>query len=257
MRIFTILLVVLTFTACKKTATTTTKKIPSNHPVLNTFKTLTFPSKDGLLISADSYAVENSKGFILLCHQAGFSRGEYITTAKRLNKMGYSCLAIDQRSGKFVKNIDNETAKRANEKKLAITYLDAKPDIEAAIDYAYKLNGNKDIILVGSSYSASISLLLGTTNNKVKAIAAFSPGEYLKGINLAESIKNLNKPTFVTSSKKEIGQIVNVIKNVTSKKITHFKPEVESIHGSRALWESTEGNGACWKSFGDFLKSFD
>jgi len=58
-----------------------------------------FPSKDGLMITADSYEMLPGKGFILLCHQADFSRGEYTETAKRLNEMGYNCLAIDQRSG--------------------------------------------------------------------------------------------------------------------------------------------------------------
>lgn len=136
-------------------------------------KTVTFPSNDGLSITADLYQIENPKAFILLCHQAGFSRGEYVDTAKKLNELGYSCIAIDQRSGKNANNITNETAKRAKEKGLATTYLDAKQDIEAAIDYSYKLNKNQSIIIVGSSYSASLVLLIASSNEKIKAIASF------------------------------------------------------------------------------------
>lgn len=32
-----------------------------------------FPSKDGLIITADLYEVENPTMVILLCHQAGYS----------------------------------------------------------------------------------------------------------------------------------------------------------------------------------------
>jgi len=219
-------------------------------------KTITFPSKDGLIITADLYQIENSKAFILLCHQAGFSRGEYIDTAKKLNKLGYSCLAIDQRSGKSANNISNETAKRAKEKGLKTKYLDAKQDIEAAIDYSYKLNKDQPIIIVGSSYSASLVLLIAQSNNKVKAVASFSPGEYLKGINLAESISDLTKPVFVTSSKSETKKTANVVKNIKTK-VAHFKPEVKGIHGSRALWNNTNGNESYWKAFSSFLSNID
>ena len=227
------------------------------HGNLTDFKTITFPSKDGLPITADLYLVREPKDFILLCHQAGFSRGEYIEAAKKLNNQGYSCVAIDQRSGEKANNVVNQTAKRAKEKGLSQKYLDAKQDIESAIDYVYTLNKSKAIILVGSSYSASLSLYLATTNDKVKTVAAFSPGEYLKGINLTDYIKDLNKPVFVTSSKKEINQVEGIISKVISSSKTQFKPTEKGIHGSRMLWKSTKGNQNCWKSFEEFLKSVE
>lgn len=256
MRLFSLFFIFLFLFSCTPSNKTTTKnndkKLIAAHGNMTDFKTITFPSKDGLTITADLYSIKDSKNFILLCHQAGFSRGEYIEAAKKLNNLGYSCLAIDQRSGKVANNVINETAKLAKEKGLDTNYFDAKPDIDSAIDYAYKLHGNK-IILVGSSYSAALSLLIATTNDKIKAVAAFSPGEYLDGVNLTESILNLNKPTFVTSSKKEIEQVAGIIKSIKSKQVTHFKPEVDGIHGSRALWKKTVGNNTYWKSFIDFL----
>jgi len=223
----------------------------------NNIKTITFPSKDGLTITADLYTTVKSKDFIVLCHQAGFSRGEYINTAPILQTMGYSALAIDQRSGNKVNGIINETHAEAKREGLATSYLDAKQDIEAAIDYAYKLNHNKPIILVGSSYSASLVLLIATTNNRVKAVAAFSPGEYLHGINLAESIKDLNKPCFVTSAKSEINQTAKVVRFVNKKYITQFKPNVTGIHGSKALWSTNSGHEVYWKAFKSFLKTIN
>ena len=108
-------------------------------------KQVNFKSKDGLLITADYYKVENHKGFIVLCHRSHCNRAEYRETAPKFNKLGYSCLAIDQRSGMKVFGEVNETKNRAKEKGLPTGYLDAKPDIESAINYAFKLNDSNPI----------------------------------------------------------------------------------------------------------------
>ncbi len=229
------------------------QKTTNNTIVKITIDTIHFPSKDGLQISATSYTATPTKTVALLCHQARFSRGEYKKTAGLLALKGISCLAIDQRSGDKVNDIINETALRAKEKKLATNYLDAKQDIEVAIDYAYKLNGNKPILLVGSSYSASLSLLIGSNSDKVKAIAVFSPGEYLKGIDLAKSISGLKKPVFITAAKNEIPAIEKLLRNVDKKYVTLYKPSVKGFHGSKALWKSNEGNEAYWQAFDNWL----
>lgn len=216
-------------------------------------KTITFYAKDSVLITADTYFLKNVPPTVLLCHQAGFSRGEYINTAKKLNALGFSCMAIDQRSGNKVNGIINKTAIDANSKRLNVGYKGAKQDIDAAIDYLYASNGNQPIILVGSSYSASLALWIASENKKVKAVAAFSPGEYLKNLNLAETIKTLSKPTFVTSSKREIAPIEKLMRFVNQSFVTQFKPQVKGIHGSRALWKSTEGHENYWNAFKKFM----
>lgn len=215
--------------------------------------TITFYAKDSVLITADTYFLDDIEPTVLLCHQAGFSRGEYIETAKKLNQLGFSCMAIDQRSGKEVNGITNQTAIDADSKFMNVGYTGAKRDLEAAIDYLFDLNGNQPIILVGSSYSASLALWIGSKNLKIKAVAAFSPGEYLKNLSLADSIKQLKIPTFITSSQREIRQVEKLIRFVKSKNISHFKPDVEGIHGSRAIWDSTEGHEAYWNAFKEFL----
>lgn len=221
------------------------------------YKKINFNSKDGLQLTADFYEISNPKGFILLCHRSHCNRAEYRETAPKLNKLGYSCLAIDQRSGMKVFGEVNETKIRAKEKGLSTGYLDAKPDIEAAIDYGFMLNSQKPIILFGSSYSASLALLISPQTDKVRATIAFSPGEYLKGIHLAEQIKSTNKPIFVTSPKKEIQEVSEVVKFVRKKKITHFKPKVEGFHGSKTLWETVKGHEIYWKALMQFFKKID
>ena len=213
-----------------------------------------FPSRDSLLIFADIYERKDSKPTILLCHQAGFSRGEYREIAFRIGSIGFSSIAIDQRSGNEVNNIINKTAQLAKEKELPTEYIDAKQDIEAAIDYLFKLNDSQSIVLVGSSYSASLVLLIGKNNDKVKAVAAFSPGEYIKGINVQDSIIGYNKPIFITSSKTETEAAKTLISGIDTVWTNHFQPNFEGVHGSRALWETTEDNERYWAAFKTFLK---
>ncbi len=215
--------------------------------------TITFYAIDSVVITADTYFLKDVQPTVLLCHQAGFSRGEYLLTAKKLNKLGFSCMAIDQRSGNEVNGVINQTAIDANSKFMNVGYAGAKQDLEAAIDYLYDLNGNQQIIIVGSSYSASLALWLGSENNKIKAIAAFSPGEYLTNLSLADTIKQIEIPTFITSSRREIRPVEKLIRFVKPKYITHFKPTVKGIHGSRAIWDSTEGHESYWDAFEEFL----
>jgi len=72
-------------------------------------ETITFYAQDSVLVTADTYFIKDVAPTVLLCHQAGYSRGEYLETAKKLNALGYSCMAIDQRSGMNSKTIKKIT----------------------------------------------------------------------------------------------------------------------------------------------------
>jgi dienelactone hydrolase len=213
-----------------------------------------FNSLDGLTITADLYEVENPTMMILLCHQAGYSRGEYINTALQLNALGYSCMAIDQRSGQGVNGVENETKKRAEVKGLETRYLDAHQDIEAAINFLFDKNNKQPIVIVGSSYSATLVLLEGKENKKVKAVAAFSPGEYFEMIDVQSTISGYKKPVYVTASNAETPELTTLISGISPKYIRQYKPSKKGIHGSRALWSSTAGVEGYWISFKEFLK---
>src|SRR5690242_1446837 len=99
------------------------------------YTTFIFPAPDGLTITADLYEADSTGPVILLCHQAGYSRGEYLETAKRLQKFGFTCLAIDLRSGKECNAIPNQTARAAANGHFQRNYIDARMDIIAGIDY--------------------------------------------------------------------------------------------------------------------------
>lgn len=216
-------------------------------------KTLTFPSKDGLLITADWYDRENPIWYILLCHRSHCNRGEYQETALRLNELGFSCLAIDQRSGMKVWWYENETKNRAKAQWLPTGYTNAIQDVEAWIEYLCELSKWNPIILFWSSYSASIALFVWKDSEKVQSIICFSPSEYLKWISIKDAISDLHKRTFITSAKGEIDLVRRLLEKVDPKYITQFCPTVEGFHGSKTLWKEVPWNDTFWNALKGFL----
>jgi len=108
------------------------------------------PSLDGVLIHGELYESKNPNGKVmLLCHQAKYSKGEYKETAPKFNKLGYTCLAIDQRSGEAVNDDVNLTARNAKDQGLPTEFENAEQDIKAALYFLFEKYGKK-IILVGS-----------------------------------------------------------------------------------------------------------
>lgn len=222
-------------------------------------KTIEFASKDGLSITAHTYFIESDKPMILLCHQAGFNKAEYAEIAPQLNALGYSVMAIDQRSGGKRSGMENKTYNRAKRSDKNTKYIDAEQDILAAIDYAFKKSG-KPILLWGSSYSAGLALHILPTNNKVAATLVFSPGDYF-GDNkspIADGLKDMDKPMFVTSAKLEAKRTEKLLVNLKlNDKQIFFKPEGMGKHGSSALWESSKDHKEYWIAVKAFLNLLD
>jgi len=216
----------------------------------------TFPSLDSLDISAKIYEISTESPVIVLCHQAWFNKFEYEGIAQKLNDKGFNCIAIDQRSGGRIANMVNETKLRAIEKNKPTEYLDAEQDIIAAVNYAFH-KYNRPVILWGSSYSSTLALYIGIENDKVGAVVSFSPGNYLaeqKG-SLIEKLSDFDKPMFITSSKKEIPDIKELL---TEMKLNEgqifFEPNGDGYHGSRALWEHQPGGEEYWQAVVNFLE---
>lgn len=219
-------------------------------------ETVHFTSSDGLKITVDLYMTADIKApFIILYHQAGYSRGEYRSIAPKLNKLGFNCMAVDQRSGNEVNGVINETAKEAKKLNKPTEYLDAIPDIEAAYLYVkHSIKPNK-IIVWGSSYSAAIVFFLGSAHyNGINGVLAFSPGEYFKinGKEIQSYAAKLNCPVFVASAKDEYKSWKGIYAAVKKDKYS-FLPNNNGKHGSKALWSDNNGNQEYWKAVTGFL----
>ena len=228
---------------------------------------LTFPSADGLEITADLYRHDGEEGkrktpFIVLCHQAGWSRGEYREIAPKLMELGFDCLAIDQRSGGGVNEVTNETNARAQAAKKSVGYVDAEQDLVAALEFVHKEYAEGPVILWGSSYSSALSLRIAGEHPKlVNGVLAFAPGEYFGRSGKPEdwvttSAKKISVPTFVTSAKREESAWKGIFEAIPGEEKSFFLPRTEGNHGSRALWEEFEDSPAYWEATSGFLAQF-
>ena len=228
------------------------------------FEQIEFDSADGLKITADLYMGydDKSKPFIVLCHQAGWSRGEYREIAPKLNNLGFNCMAIDQRSGGKVDQIINETAARAKKAEKSVTFVDAEPDIIAAAQYAKENFAEGKLLLWGSSYSSALVLrIAGEHTELVDGTLSFSPGEYFARLGkprdwIASSAKKVKCPIFITSAKDEAGKWKPIFEAITVAGKTKFVPTTKGNHGSRALWDQFKDSGDYWKATKIFLKRF-
>lgn len=220
-------------------------------------QTIRFSSLDKLPVTADLYTVNDTRRYLVLCHLSEHSRGEYRKIAKRFMENGYNCMAIDTRTGNQALGIVNETALEAKKQDKSTDFLSSEQDILAAINYADSLSKGKGVILIGSSFSASLSLKVTTSNNKVIAVAAFSPGEHFgPSLNLANTIRNLVKPTFVTSSLDEHKELALLYEKIPASDKTHFIPINKGMHGAISLWDYNPNHQEYWDALLLFLKKY-
>ena len=221
---------------------------------------ITFEAKDGLIVTADLFAPHpNETPFIILFHQAKWSRGEYIEIAPKLNKMGFNCMAVDLRSGGNVNDITNETNQRAIKLGKPTDYLDALQDMESAVKYVKSQYESSKIILWGSSYSASLVIKLAGDNPAlIDGVLAFSPGEYFSKnkIYIKDSAKNVKCPVFITSALKEEKVWEEIFHAIPSKYKHSFLPKTQGNHGSRTLWEEFQDSKDYWQAVSKFLHQY-
>ena len=218
--------------------------------------TVTFNASDGLEVTGVVYCADTNAPVIVLCHQARFNNYEYAETAPRLVALGFTCLAIDQRSGGDMESHINATNKRAVEKNLPTGYTNSLPDISAAVNYASE-RIHKQVILWGSSYSAALTLKVAMENPNVRAAVGFSPIlKFDSGESAADIFKNYkDKPLFVTSTEKEGAPIAKALSHLGDDVLYQYYPETKGTHGSKALWSSDPSSTYYWEEITKWLNA--
>ena len=224
--------------------------------------TVSITSNDGVIVVADTYIINLDKNtpMIVLFHQAGWSRGEYIDIAPKLNALGFNCIAVDLRSGNKINSVVNLTAKSAREDKFQTRYIDALPDILSALEFVNSNFPDNQIIAWGSSYSAALVLhVAGESNDLVDGVLAFAPGEYFtkqgKSSNwIKDSARKIKVPVFITSARNEKSNWSAIFDAIPTLDKTDFIPDTKGNHGSRALWEEFDDHEAYWNAVTKFLK---
>ena len=219
---------------------------------------ITFMSSDNVTISSDFYETEAvSKKWMIMCHQEEYSRGEFKEIAQRMIKLNYNCLAIDMRSGGEVNYVPNETAQEAKSLGKAQTLISCEIDILSAIEYVKSREKDAEIVLFGSSFSAALCLKIAKERPDIKAVIAFSPGEFFTPqISIKKIISGISIPIYVGSTKSEFPYIKEMFEDVKPQKLVIFRPEkADGLHGAKTLWWESPTRNEYWLSLLFFLNS--
>ena len=218
-------------------------------------ETVVFHSADSLQITADEYIIAKENPYILLFHEQGSSRGEFESIAQRLCKMDYNCLAVDMRNGGNMNFLSNETLKKCQETRCPMDLKSLEADMQSAIEYAYGRSG-QPVILFGSSANGSLCLKVAGENGHVRAVVAFSPGEYFHPeISIQDTISGMKKPTFVSSSLSELPYVSQLVSGIEKDYVTIFEPEMgEGKRGSATLSIDNENYSEYWLALLLFFK---
>lgn len=219
-------------------------------------KLVQFKAEDEITITANHYFSKKTSPYILLFHQERSSRGEYDSIAERFVKIGYNCLAVDLRSGEKFGFVENETAKSLLISGKSAEGLESLKDIKAAIEYTWNLSG-QNMILLGSASSASLALIEGKTNEHVKAVIAFSPGEYFRpALDMKTFLSGYPKKVFVGCSDKEFNYIQDMFLGMDGNNKIIFRPTFgPGSMGTSALLRENPTRDEYWLSLLIYFKS--
>lgn len=219
---------------------------------------VSYKAADGLEITADFYdTYATSNKYMLMFHQAEYSRAEYQQIASRIIKLDINCIAVDLRYGNEVNYVNNETAMSAKVKEIPHSMIDCEKDILASIDYVYSIDSTAEIFLMGSSFSGSLCLKIAKDKGNLAAVIAYSPGEFFNEFVVGDYIKGLETPTYVACTRSEYEYVSKLVSGITSNKRVLFKPSnTEGEHGAKTLWWTSKANEDCWLSLLFFLKDF-
>jgi pimeloyl-ACP methyl ester carboxylesterase len=216
-------------------------------------------ARDGVQVFADYQTPQGPlRATILLFHMADSNKAEYADIAARLTRAGFATLAIDQRSGGTRFGAKNATVAALGGSK---DFVDALPDLEAALQFGADHAQAKPIAILGSSYSAALVFVLAQKHPaEIAAVMAFSPGEYLGSVSVAGAAASLTMPIFVTSAddKGEVSAAKAILHASPSKSKVQFVPK-SGIHGASTLNPDLNGAGfkANWAALDAFLARFN
>jgi len=208
---------------------------------------VTMFSADSLEISALDFFLHDSLPYLVLLHEQGSSKGEFIPFIERFQKMDLNCLAVDLRNGGDSRYFSNETAKNMRQGGFRNTYSDVESDILAAIDYALGKTNN-ELILLGAGANGSLGMKIAREHADVDGVIAMSPGEYFRPmLSIEDTISGLEKPLLITCSAMEYPYMEVLVSGVPDEYKTIFKPEQdEGRHGTSALMPDYPASAEYW-----------
>jgi dienelactone hydrolase len=144
-------------------------------------------AKDGKKLKGHLYTAMNPRGWVVYLHMMPATKESWKELAEFLQGEGYSGIAIDLRGHGESEGGPEEFFSFSQEEHRASIL-----DLEAAIAYLLGQGAVRETIaLVGASIGANLALVHMGAHPETKRGVLFSPGLNYRGIETAESVKNL------------------------------------------------------------------
>lgn len=223
---------------------------------------ISFYTLDSIKIFGDLYELDKEENTILLFHQGGSNaRGEYGSIIPKLIEEGFNVLAIDQRvGGQYYGNYNRTLANiPTNSYGDGYGYCDAYNNLESALDYIINSGFSGNIIIWGSSYSASLAIQLANNRqNDIDGVLAFSPatGGSMKDCLPDKYFESLKLPLILFRPPGEMESENSILQFELAKKYNHqtYVPK-NGVHGSSMLVKERVGKNVeeTWEIVISFL----
>ena len=221
---------------------------------------VTLKAADGVTVYGQYWpAPQKNTPLVLAFHQAGSSHVEYAPLAPRLNRLGFSVLAIDQRSGGAEFGGHNRTVTALGG---SASYDAALADLEAALAWGQGRADGFPVLVWGSSYSAALVFLLSAKHpQQLQGLLAFSPGEYLdQPDSVVQAARSVRIPVFIDQAmdNDEVAASRTIFDALPNADKRLFVAQVGGVHGSATLREDRNPRGAQenWVAVERFLARF-
>jgi pimeloyl-ACP methyl ester carboxylesterase len=166
---------------------------------------VSFDTSDGFLLKGDYYPGRPGGPVVLLLHQLGSTRADYISLAKLLQAKGMNALAYDARGhGESVMKGGVKTSWDGFSRR---DFLDMTKDIEAAERFLKEKKGagNTPVGIVGSSIQSSTGLIYAVSHPEVRALVLLSPGRGYHDIDTLGPMKEYGRrPVFIVAGEDDL-----------------------------------------------------
>ena len=224
---------------------------------------ISFYTPDSIQIFGDLYEWNKEAPIILLFHQGGSNaRAEYGPIIPRLLEKEFNILATDQRMGGQYYGNYNRTLVHVSDHLYSNPYgfCDAYNNLESALEYIQNSGFTGEIILWGSSYSATLAIQLAHKNqDAVNRVLAFSPagGAPMKDCVADPYLEGLAVPLLVLRPPNEMqSESVQKQFDLVKEKGHQAYAALNGVHGSSMLVEERVGADVSetWKVVFDFLE---
>jgi pimeloyl-ACP methyl ester carboxylesterase len=206
-----------------------------------------FASEDGAALSGDFYLAAPDAPAVVLVHRLFGDRSEFSPLVERLRRSQrrYSVLSFDLRGH----GASEEPAQKAKQKR-GDTKAELAGDVAAAIAQAIEKTGGRTrgVVLVGSSFGATLASMVCFDQPKVTALALISPGAAIRGLDLYRPYSEVrNLPTFIagaegdTVAKDPLDSLERMAQRATLKRYSGSRHGAQFLGQEHAaLWADLE-----------------